>query len=176
VGLPRRALQLGVDQFEGFADRANVLQFIFGDFDVERLFEGHDQFDQVEAVGAEVVAEGGLEVTFDGSTAKTSTAASVNLLSASLRSMDCPFFLSSIVLKRGTVTGHSQAHGEAAVNREDGAGDVAGLATGEEADNPCDITRLADAVHGDQGRHRVLGGAQVIVMSFRSVPGRPRSR
>ena len=33
---------------------------VVGDFDVEFFFEGHDQFDVVEAVGAQIVDEGGL--------------------------------------------------------------------------------------------------------------------
>src|SRR5215207_10630700 len=52
--------ELAGDQVVGLADRLDPLQLLLGDGDVELLLEGHDELDEVEAVGVEVVAEAGL--------------------------------------------------------------------------------------------------------------------
>jgi hypothetical protein len=57
------------------ADGLDALELLLLDGDVELLLERHDQLDQVEAVGVEVVGEAGLGVTWSGSsTESTSTA------------------------------------------------------------------------------------------------------
>src|SRR3546814_3697920 len=50
-----RLLELALDEVEGGADGLDALQLLLLDRDVELLLEGHDQLDQVEAVGIEVV-------------------------------------------------------------------------------------------------------------------------
>src|SRR3546814_4900435 len=55
-----RLLELALDEVEGGADGLDALQLLLLDRDVELLLEGHDQLDQVEAVGIEVVGEAGL--------------------------------------------------------------------------------------------------------------------
>jgi hypothetical protein len=52
--------QLLVDELHRVADGLDVLSGVIRDFDVEFFFEGHDQFDVVERVGAQVVDEGSL--------------------------------------------------------------------------------------------------------------------
>jgi len=48
------------DKLHGIAHRLDVLGGVIRDLDVELFFEGHDQLDVVEAVGAQVVDEAGL--------------------------------------------------------------------------------------------------------------------
>jgi len=48
------------DEFHCVADRLDVFGRIVGDFDIELFLEGHDEFDVIQAVGAEVVDEAGL--------------------------------------------------------------------------------------------------------------------
>src|SRR3546814_12766289 len=55
-----RLLELALDEVEGGADGLDALQLLLLDRDVELLLEGHDQLDEVEAVGIEVVGEAGL--------------------------------------------------------------------------------------------------------------------
>ncbi len=47
------------DVLRGIADGGDLLSRIVGDFDTEFLFERHHQFDDVEAVGTEIVDEAG---------------------------------------------------------------------------------------------------------------------
>ena len=54
------ARQFLVDELHRIADRLDVLGGIIRDLDVEFFLEGHDQFDVVERVGAQVVDEAGL--------------------------------------------------------------------------------------------------------------------
>src|SRR4051794_24123046 len=49
-----------LDELHGVAHRLDVLGGVVGNFDVELLLEGHDEFDVVQAVGAEIVDEAGL--------------------------------------------------------------------------------------------------------------------
>src|SRR5690349_18012887 len=51
------AFRVCVDVVDGILDRLDLLGFFVGNLDVEGLFEGHDEFDGVEGVGAEVVHE-----------------------------------------------------------------------------------------------------------------------
>src|SRR5690606_31547307 len=51
---------LALDIADGVADGANFLGVFIGDFDAEFFFEGHDELDDVERVGAKIVDEGGL--------------------------------------------------------------------------------------------------------------------
>ena len=52
---------------------ANLLGVFVGDFDVEGLFKGHDKFDGVERIGAQVVHKRGAGVTSPSSTPNCST-------------------------------------------------------------------------------------------------------
>src|SRR4051812_30700035 len=54
------ASELRSDEVEGLLDGLDAFELGLVDGDVERLLEGHHQFDQVEAVGLEVVAEAGI--------------------------------------------------------------------------------------------------------------------
>ena len=47
------------DEVVGLADGLDALELLLVDGDVELLFERHDQLDEVEAVGVEVVARSG---------------------------------------------------------------------------------------------------------------------
>ena len=49
------SFRVGVDVIDGVFDSADLLRILVGNLDVESLFEGHDQFDGVERVGAQVV-------------------------------------------------------------------------------------------------------------------------
>ena len=49
--------QLLVDELHSVADGLDVLSGVIRNLDVEFFFEGHDQLDVVEAVGAQVVDE-----------------------------------------------------------------------------------------------------------------------
>src|SRR5581483_8589917 len=59
-GSLRVAPDLRVQVADRVADRAELLRVFVGDVDVELLLELHDQLDDVEAVGAEVLDEAGL--------------------------------------------------------------------------------------------------------------------
>jgi hypothetical protein len=48
------------DEVDGVADRHELRRDVIRDIDVEPLFAGHDDFNDVEAVGAEVVDEPGI--------------------------------------------------------------------------------------------------------------------
>src|SRR5487761_1980399 len=101
-------------------------------------------------------------VTFEGSTASTSTALSVNLASASVRSMRCPLTFFPLHRSHTVRTGRGlEAEREAPVHREDRAGDVARVVTREKPDNSGDIARLAGAAHRDHRQHLVPRRAQV---------------
>src|SRR5688572_9257714 len=52
--------QLAEHEGEGGADRLDPLQVLFRYGNVEALLEGHDELDQVETVGVEVLLEAGL--------------------------------------------------------------------------------------------------------------------
>src|SRR5512146_1935562 len=61
-GRARRAAllaDLGVlrDVVDGVLDGLDLLRILVRDFDVEGLFEGHDQLDRVQRIGAQVVHE-----------------------------------------------------------------------------------------------------------------------
>ena len=56
------------DEFRRIADGGDLLRCVVGDFHAEFFFESHHQFDDVEAVCAQIVDEAGLLgdlVTFD---------------------------------------------------------------------------------------------------------------
>jgi hypothetical protein len=58
--LGRRASELAaalVDVFDGVADGADALGVLVGDLGSELLLEAHDELDQVERVGVQVVDE-----------------------------------------------------------------------------------------------------------------------
>jgi hypothetical protein len=46
-----------LQEFYGVADRENVLSGVIRNFAAEFFFEGHNQFDSVQAVGTEVIDE-----------------------------------------------------------------------------------------------------------------------
>jgi hypothetical protein len=54
------AAQALTDELHRVADGLDMLRRVVGDLDVELFFEGHDQLDVVEAVGAQIVDETGL--------------------------------------------------------------------------------------------------------------------
>jgi hypothetical protein len=57
-GMPARGLFFLVfDVGDGVADRGDLFGVLVGDFQFESFFEGHDEFDNVQGVGAEVVDE-----------------------------------------------------------------------------------------------------------------------
>src|SRR5215469_6354284 len=49
------SFRVGIDVVDRVLHGADLLRLFVGDFDVEGFFEGHDQFDRVQRVGAEVV-------------------------------------------------------------------------------------------------------------------------
>src|SRR5438105_3134761 len=52
--------QLAEHERQGLADRVDAVEVLFGDGDVEPFLEGHDELDEVKAVGVEVLLEPGL--------------------------------------------------------------------------------------------------------------------
>jgi len=60
--VPRVASRLRrfLDELYGIAKGLDGLGGVIGDLDAELFFEGHDQFDRVEAVGAQIVDERGV--------------------------------------------------------------------------------------------------------------------
>src|SRR4051794_778516 len=50
---------LGEHEVDRVSDRRDALEVVFGDFDVEALFETHHELDEVEAVGVEIFLESG---------------------------------------------------------------------------------------------------------------------
>ena len=56
-GLVLRLSGVGFDVFDGLPDRADLLGGLVRDLDAELLFEGHDQFDDVQGIRAEVIGE-----------------------------------------------------------------------------------------------------------------------
>src|SRR6185312_1039522 len=54
------AVEAFFDELHRIADGLDVLGRVVGDLDVEFLFEGHNQFDVIEAVCAQIVDEAGL--------------------------------------------------------------------------------------------------------------------
>ncbi len=57
---PRGLGDLHLDEVDGVTDRHELRRNVVRDIDVEPLLEGHDDFNDVEAVGAEVVDEPGI--------------------------------------------------------------------------------------------------------------------
>jgi len=58
AGMPRNPLFFLVfDVGDGVADRGDLFGVFVGDFQFESFFEGHDEFDDVEGVGAKVIDE-----------------------------------------------------------------------------------------------------------------------
>src|SRR5262249_54793074 len=55
-----RSFRVRVDVINGVLNGADLFRILIGDFDFEGLFEGHDQLDGVQGIGAEVVHEGGV--------------------------------------------------------------------------------------------------------------------
>jgi hypothetical protein len=55
-----RSFRVRSDVIGGVFDGADLFRVFVGDFDFEGFFEGHDQLDGVEGVGAEVVHKGGV--------------------------------------------------------------------------------------------------------------------
>src|SRR5215831_11563268 len=54
------SFRVGIDVVDGVLHGADLLRLFVGDFDVEGLFEGHDEFDRVQGIGAKVVHERGI--------------------------------------------------------------------------------------------------------------------
>src|SRR3954465_2409213 len=57
---PRGALLVGRDVVDGLADGLNLLGVLVGDLDPELVLELHDQLDEIQRVGVEVLLEGRL--------------------------------------------------------------------------------------------------------------------
>src|SRR5437867_12852141 len=57
---PEGALLVRRDVVDGLADGLNLLSVLVGDLDPELIFELHDQLDEVERVGVEILLERGL--------------------------------------------------------------------------------------------------------------------
>src|SRR5215212_7151861 len=57
---PRVGLLVGGDVVDRLADGLNLLGVLVGDLDPELILELHDQLDEIERVGVEVLLEGGL--------------------------------------------------------------------------------------------------------------------
>src|SRR5437588_9035980 len=57
---PRGVLLVRRDVVDGLADGLNLLGVLVGDLDAELVLELHDQLDEIERVGVEVLLEGGL--------------------------------------------------------------------------------------------------------------------
>src|ERR1700751_5242013 len=55
-----RSFRVRVDVVVGVLDGADLLRVLVGDLDLEGLLEGHDQFDGLERIGAEIVYERGI--------------------------------------------------------------------------------------------------------------------
>ena len=53
----RLLLFLAFDVGDGIADGADLLGVLVGDFQFEGFFEGHDEFHDVQGVGAKVIDE-----------------------------------------------------------------------------------------------------------------------
>ena len=165
-----RAQSLPLDHVEGLADGLDVLELLLLDGDVELVLEGHDELDEVEAVGVEVVGEAGLLVTLSASTASTSTARALKRSKVSLIGW-------GLLLGGGgrgdRVAAGSEAHAEAAVDGEHGAGDVGGGVGGEEGDGGGDLVGGADAADGDLARpwRRRASSARAASMSVAIGPG-----
>src|SRR6185503_8893383 len=61
---PLLLLGVGLDVLDGLLHASDLLGVLVGDLDAELLFEGHDEFDRVERVRAEVVDERGIRRHF----------------------------------------------------------------------------------------------------------------
>jgi hypothetical protein len=56
----RSAFRVLFEELDRIADGQNGFGRIVGDFASKFLFEGHDEFDRVEAIGAEIIDEAGV--------------------------------------------------------------------------------------------------------------------
>jgi len=52
---------VGLDELDNIINRAYLFKLLIGDLDAELVLNGHGKIDQVQAVGAEVLPDGGLE-------------------------------------------------------------------------------------------------------------------
>ena len=138
-GDARAPSELGGDELVRLADGLDALELGLVDGDAEGLLERHHELDEVEAVGVEVVAKRASGTTFSAGTCSTSTA---QLLNFSKVASSATFLLlypwaSAQPFHRGQVPDRQSratlarrfdvlvSHPEAAVDGNDGAGDVA---------------------------------------------------
>ena len=71
--VPRSALSVLFGKFYCVAHRENSFRRVVRNLATKFLLEGHDEFDCIEAAGAEIVDEAGFSVTLSGSTPRCST-------------------------------------------------------------------------------------------------------
>ena len=161
------AATLAEDEVDRLADGGDALEVLFGHRDVEALLEAHDELDEVEAVGVEVLLEAGLfgdGVGLDAQHLDGDLAQGRRVprhAPSDCFSFDCR--LGAVVPPTLSVRASQCPMPEAAVDRDERAGDVAGGIGAEEADDGGHLLGGAEAPerHGRLHDAAPLGGHAV---------------
>ena len=138
-------------EVDGLPDGGDALEVLLGDRDVEALLEGHHELDQVEAVGVEVLLEAGVlgdGVGVDAEHLDGHLAQRSERLVAFHRLVPPECGRSA----NGCCAGGQWPMPEAAVDGDDGAGDVAGRVGAEEGDDGRHLLGRAEPAEGHRRR------------------------